>query len=633
MRPVAQRWKTFWLGWLLLAASACGAGSDDPNDVAEIWPLTESRFILSDAMTPPSDTDEGWQVVEIPDRWSTSRPGMRGRGWYRFEFDDPHHLRDTSVYVPHFNMNLEIWLNGKFLTECGPFDGANILCWNFPVQAVLPTGQLREKDNILDLRLSVSDPEGELGIVYIGPREVIAHLYTSRFLFYIIFPQMFIAMTATLILFMLAFWYSVRDTTYLAFAGFVGCLGIMMLNMVLREMPINLQSWRWVADRGAGFLGPFLIVCTHGLVGIRRPRVERAAFGWTVAAAVVTLFLSEDLYDVTFVPLHAVAILMCSYAVWILFRGLQTSKPIRYSTGAIGLVALGFGVHDVLYVMGWLGPDRLRLLPFAIPAASVIIAVTLTRRFLVTFRRARNLNVELEERVEEKHAELERNFERMHDLEENRAVAGERERIMREMHDGVGGHLVSILAMVEKGRAAPAEIAASLRLSIDDMRMVIDSLDPNVDDLNVLLGTFRSRNESRLRAHGLRFRWEVADLPPVGRLGRHEHLHILRILQEAVTNVIRHANAATIRVRTGVRKDDEGRAGIFIEVTDDGVGIGPEAEAGRGRVNMMRRAHLIEADLRIDSTAEGTCLYLWIPLVSKADEKAEQGGLATRQGD
>jgi len=520
MRLFAQRWKTFWLGWLLLAASACGAGSDDPNDVAEIWPLSEPRFILSDAATPPSDTDEGWQAIEIPDRWSTSRPGVRGRGWYRFEFDDPRYLRDTSVYVPHFNMNLEIWLNGKFLTECGPFDGANILCWNFPVQAVLPTGQLRDEGNVLDLRLSVSDPEGELGSVYIGPREVIAHLYTSRFLFSVIFPQMFTAMTATVIFFMLAFWYSSRDTTYLAFAGFVGCLGIMMLNMVLREMPITLQSWRWVADRGAGFLGPFSMVCAHGLVGIRRPRLERAAFGWAVAAAVVTLFLSEDLYDVTYVPLYAVAILMSSYAVWILFRGFPTSRLIRHSVGAIGYVALGFGIHDVLFVMGRLGPDRLRLLPFVIPVATAIIAVTLTRRFLITFTRARNLNVELEERVEQKHAELERNFERMHDLEENRAVAGERERIMREMHDGVGGHLVSILAMVEKGRAAPAEIAASLRLSIDDMRMVIDSLDPNVDDLNVLLGTFRSRNESRLRAHGLRFRWEVADLPPVGRLGR-----------------------------------------------------------------------------------------------------------------
>jgi signal transduction histidine kinase len=625
MRSSAQRWKAFWLGCLLIAASACGLGPEDPKDAGEIRSLSGPRFILSEAMTPPSDTDEGWQAIEIPDRWSTSRPGVRGRGWYRFEFDAPYNPRDTSVYVPHFNMNLEIWLNGKFLTECGPFDGANVLCWNFPVQAVLPSGLLREEDNVLDLRLSVSDPEGELGSVYVGPRDVIAHLYASRFLYHVIFPQMFIAMTLTVILFMLAFWYSARDTMYLAFAGFVACLGIMMMNMALRELPISLQSWRWVSDRGAGFLGPFLIVCTHGLVEIRRPRVERAAFGWTVAAAVATLFLSEDLYDATLIPLYAVTLVLCSYAIWVLAHGLRTSRPIRYSVGAIGLVALGFGIHDVLSVMGRLGPDRLRLLPFSIPVAAGIIAVSLTRRFLITFSRARNLNVELEERVDEKHAELEGNFERMRDLEESRVVGAERERIMREMHDGVGGQLVSILAMVENGRAGPAEIASSLRLSIDDMRMVIDSLDPHVDDLNILLGVFRNRNEARLRTHGLRFRWEVIDLPLVTRFGRHEHLHILRILQEAVTNVIRHANATTIRVRTGMRDDDAGRAGIFLELTDDGIGIGPADEAGRGRVNMAQRARMIEAQLRIDATSEGTRLDLWIPLLSKTDETAKRG--------
>jgi hypothetical protein len=85
----------------------------------------------------------------------------------------------------------------------------------------------------------------------------------------------------------------------------------------------------------------------------------------------------------------------------------------------------------------------------------LMLTVVLTQRFLATFRRATNLNIELEERVQEKHAELEINFERMRDLEEIRVVAIERERIMREMHDGVGGHLVSILAMVEKGRGAP----------------------------------------------------------------------------------------------------------------------------------------------------------------------------------
>jgi signal transduction histidine kinase len=201
----------------------------------------------------------------------------------------------------------------------------------------------------------------------------------------------------------------------------------------------------------------------------------------------------------------------------------------------------------------------------------------------------------------------------MRELEEIRVVASERERIMREMHDGVGGHLVSILAMVEKGRARRSEIASSLRSSIDDMRMVIHSLDPNVDDLNVLLGIFRRRNEQRLRAHGLRACWEIEDLPTLGRLGRTEYLHILRILQEAVTNVARHAEAENVRVRAGVGEDDQGRAGVLIEVMDDGIGIGSNPSTGRGRVNMERRARMIGGALRIDSTSEGTRVELWIP--------------------
>jgi signal transduction histidine kinase len=624
MRLAALRGTLIWLGLLLLAALGC----DDPTSDGDLRTLTQSRFLLSDVATPPSDANEGWQSVPIPDRWSKSRPGVRGRGWYRFEFDVSDSQRDISVYVPHFNMNLEIWLNGAFLSECGPFDGANILCWNFPLQALLPEGELREVGNVLDLRLSVSDPEGELGVVYVGPRQLVAHLYTSRFLFHIILPQMFIAMTLVVIVFMLAFWYSSRDVTYLAFAGFAGCLGITMVNMVLREMPISLQSWRWVVDRGIGFIGPLLIVCTHRFVGMIRPRLERAVFGWTIAVAVATLLMSESLYDATLIQQHVVTLLMSTYAVWVLVYGLRASRRMQYSAGVVSLAALGFGVHDVLSMMGLLGPDDFRLVPFVLPASTLVMTAALTQRFLATFRSARSLNVELEERVHRKHAELEVNFERMRELEqaelefnfdrmryleESRVVAGERERIMREMHDGVGGDLVSILAMVENGRAGPAEIAASVRSSIDDMRMLIDALDPNVDDLNVLLGVFRSHNEVRLRDQGLRLRWEVADLPAVSRLGRNDYLHIMRIVQEAVTNVTRHADAETIQVRAGVRDDVEGRAGAFIEVTDDGIGIEPDVAAGRGSVNMAERARMIGAELLIESTSEGTRVDLWIP--------------------
>jgi signal transduction histidine kinase len=338
--------------------------------------------------------------------------------------------------------------------------------------------------------------------------------------------------------------------------------------------------------------------------------------------------MSESLYDATLIQQHVVTLLMSTYAVWVLVYGLRASRRMQYSAGVGSLAALGFGAHDVLSMMGLLGPDNFRLVPFVLPASTLVMTAALTQRFLATFRSARNLNVELEERVHRKHlelevnfermreleqAELEFNFERMRNLEESRVVAGERERIMREMHDGVGGDLVSILAMVENGRAGPAEIAASVRSSIDDMRMLIDALDPNVDDLNVLLGVFRSHNEVRLRDQGLRLRWEVADLPAVSRLGRNDYPHIMRIVQEAVTNVARHADSETIQIRAGVRDDDEGRAGVFIDVTDDGIGIGPDVAAGRGRANMAERARLIGADLLIESTSEGTRVDLWIP--------------------
>lgn len=628
MRPAALRLRMFWLGWLLLAAAGCSSQVDAPTLDGDLRPLTQSRFLLSDAATPPSDAHEGWQAVQIPDRWSESRPGVRGRGWYRIEFDAPESPRDISVYVPHFNMNLEIWLNGIFLAECGPFEGANILCWNFPLQAVLPASELRDVGNVLDLRLSVNDPRGELGVVYVGPRQLVAHLYASRFLFRIILPQMFIAMTLVVIVFMVGFWYSSKDLTYLAFAGFAGCLGITLVNMVLREMPIPLQSWQWVVDRGIGFIGPFLIVGTHRFVGVSRPLLERAVFGWTIAVALATLLMSERLYYITHLPEHAITILMCSYAIWVLVYGLRASRRMQYSAGVISLAALGFGVHDFLSATGLFGPDHIRLVPLALPASTLVVTAALTQRFLRTFSRARNLNVELEQRVHRKHAELEVNFERMRELEQaelefnfermrgleaNRVVHSERERIMREMHDGVGGDLVSILAMVENGRAGQAEIAASLRSSIDDMRMLINSLDPNVDDLNVLLGVFRSHNEIRLRDQGLRLRWDVADLPTVSRLGRNDYLHIMRIVQEAVTNVTRHAEAETIQVRAGVRDDVKGRAGVFIDVTDDGIGIEPDVASGRGTVNMAERARVIGAELRIESTSEGTCVDLWIP--------------------
>jgi signal transduction histidine kinase len=85
---------------------------------------------------------------------------------------------------------------------------------------------------------------------------------------------------------------------------------------------------------------------------------------------------------------------------------------------------------------------------------------------------------------------------------------------MRDVHDGVGGQLVSALSLVERGHADANAVAETIRAALEDLRLVIDSMDPLEDDLLSVLGSVRSRLEPRLARHGLRFAWQVADVPP-----------------------------------------------------------------------------------------------------------------------
>src|SRR5262249_61208883 len=95
-------------------------------------------------------------------------------------------------------------------------------------------------------------------------------------------------------------------------------------------------------------------------------------------------------------------------------------------------------------------------------------------------------------------------------------VAEERDRIMRERQEGVGGQRVSTLAMGESGRFGPEAVADALHGALDDMRLVIDSLEPVEGDLLAILGAARERLEPRLRRHGISFDWRGGGSPPLG---------------------------------------------------------------------------------------------------------------------
>jgi signal transduction histidine kinase len=241
-------------------------------------------------------------------------------------------------------------------------------------------------------------------------------------------------------------------------------------------------------------------------------------------------------------------------------------------------------------------------------------------------RGARAHTAELERRLDDKQQELTKHFQRLNKLAVVRMVSAERERIMREMHDGLGGSLVSTLAMIESGDYDQAALSEAIRAALDDMRLVIDSLDPDVDDIPTLLAMVRCRLEPRLRRRGLRFAWQVDDLPPLEGMGPEQYLHILRIVQESITNVIKHTDATTLFVRTKVvrtkvvrTKAEAGHA--IIEIEDDGGGFDAGAQAaGRGLRNMQRRAEELGGTVTVQPAGAGTLVALRIPLDSAASK-------------
>ena len=286
-------------------------------------------------------------------------------------------------------------------------------------------------------------------------------------------------------------------------------------------------------------------------------------------------------------------------------------NPLLIPSGCLILV---LGLHDWLLVTQWLPRDAGLLVHYSAPTAAAVIGALLLERFAGVLRQAELLNFELEQRVAEKHQELENNYQRLREMEHQQLLTEERERFMKEIHDGVGGHLISMLSMVRSGKQDKEKIVTSIEATLDDLRIMIDSLAPQEHDIPALLGAMRSRLEPQLLDSDLQLHWQVNELPTIPHFGPHKVLQVMRIVQEAVTNVIRHANALHIVVKAFYHTDAEEKNCVIIEISDDGVGIASHLKPGHGLKNMRYRASDIGAKLDIISAEPGTRVILILPL-------------------
>jgi len=152
---------------------------------------------------------------------------------------------------------------------------------------------------------------------------------------------------------------------------------------------------------------------------------------------------------------------------------------------------------------------------------------------------------------------------------------------------------------------------------------VVDSMDDIGGDLMLALGSWRERAMAQLRPHDIALDWHAVPqgLPLHPELRPWHVIQIVRVLDEALTNAVKHAEARRIKVDIELLTDASGYACGSITVADDGKGfaLAPDGTAagrgttGRGLRNMQNRAARCGAALAVMSSVNGTRVQLALP--------------------
>ena len=196
----------------------------------------------------------------------------------------------------------------------------------------------------------------------------------------------------------------------------------------------------------------------------------------------------------------------------------------------------------------------------------------------------------------------------------------ERRRLARELHDETGQALTSILLSLrtveEAGderelRAAVGEVRELVRSTLQDVRQLAVELRPKVLDDFGLFAALERLTESFGEQTGMSVHFQQT-WPTSDRLPAEIETALYRIVQESLTNIVKHARATSVSVVL-TRKDDS----VSVVVEDDGVGFEPHLarEAGIGLVGMRERVALLGGRLAIESRpGAGTTFVAEVPL-------------------
>lgn len=540
--------------------------------------------------------------------------------WYRLSLPElAASALARHLYIPRWKTDgqIAVYGDGRLLYQ----SHANIFWngWNIPLYIAMDeTADALTPREILIRIERPRDSGGGISSVWLGEGESLSWRYHLRYLLQVQLPYISSVAFLTAGLFSLLVWFRQRrDPLYSLFflVSLASFLRTLHYHVGENRLLLSDQWFSWLTVNSLFWLITSVHFFLNHLHNRRSVRLNQVVVFLTTSLTLVTLPVLAGLPSIYLLSPLAYALLMIVGLV-VGIVGFSKSQLARSSDGKLlsawCLMGMIFWLYDWLLQSNYIDIEGIYLGPYTNLVAFMLFFRIMFRRYMGAIDEVKQVNASLAVRLQTRETELLQVHRGQREAAHRQTLTDERQRMMQDMHDGMGSSLRTALLEVEKGHMNASSVADVLKGCIDDLKLAIDAMEPVHSDLLLLLATLRFRLGPHLENAGLTLRWEIEDVPLLDWIDPRNALHILRILQEAFTNIIKHTQATEIRVATGVALGC-----VVVTVTDNGQGFDVAQglkKRGKGLNNQMRRAESIGAEINWASSETGTRLSLHLPI-------------------
>jgi signal transduction histidine kinase len=488
-----------------------------------------------------SSTEGEWRNIPLPRSWMRDELHSQENRytWYRVTLPaQAHENRWNQLLILRHMMNLEIWLDDRFLGSAGPVRPASLQRnWNRPVMWTIPQSWITGDEQTLYMRLHSEKEFGVMSPLILGDNSAVLQRYRINKFLQIDLVK--IGLMALLFIGALSLfaWMNTREQRWLLTLLMSASWAMPLLYIVMPTVSIAefdfLRLSHWGTVTGA--------FCLLAFVYAYYLHTPLHSLRWLIALPLIHGILLAAIPDSQVVNIGSAGQLLAQILFVVLIVKLIRNRSLndRQVFAVVGglVIMLAAATHDISLVMST-SVERWRWdMPISYitqPVMLVIIAWLGLSSFLKGVKALDTLNRTLQLRLASAEQDIKRVYAEQESLEREIRMQAERETVYRDLHDDLGARLLSLVLKTDHGQAR--DLARS---ALQDLRDIVSRVLTEEQQLLAVLADSMAEHEGRAEMLQKSFHWEIDGKLEDRVLDSRNILNIRLLLRELIGSCLR----------------------------------------------------------------------------------------------